>query len=749
MSSRPGQENTATPVRIYVLWHPGFKRGDSLARRIYHWFRLPSADGIPVYFRSPRNNPDEIDLPHTNCNHDIIIPLVDSHMVASTTWRKYLDDLSPHPDSSPREFETHILPVAIDDTAYQAPASIRGLNFIRTTDSHETIDAEVLLSRLTEAICKILREAIDPVFTQPIRIFLSHAKADGTEIPRQIKNFIQSETQCHTFFDENDIPYGQGFAASIGHALTDDSAGLLVIQGDHYADRPWCRKEIRDFLTPKQATEASSKPPIIPAMPAVVVYNLQGFKSARTIPELGHSTCIQWSKDAARLAVVTLLREILFSNFYRLLAKREVEHHPCYATHRSIMLNRPPDHVIIESTRDVIEAWDKEHKLSGDDARKLHIHHPGHGLSRVELDGLKQSYPNYNFIAYGRHPDDPGVADSGKERYFGKFLAISVGNSEDILDSGLSDDHSNELLKAILHPLLKQQISLVYAGRLPNLERSGQPWRQDINFTHTFLDILLSERQSRKDDGKDAESFLPRLVNISCPPYSQKITVQQEAQWINTCSFVKLTREDAGLGQDDHFSPGLRSSLEKVICLSHMRTRLCGSLLCPRPGIRDFKFTACAHLFLGGKRFNSSGIMPGIWEEILCAFEAKKPCFLLGITRGAAGRLCHLLLDHKADLDKEFVARKFTRKTNEEKIESYLEAHPTRRSARQSMELLKKHIQRGRKKADSKKPDQGLVALLNNGLSEDENKTLLETTSFQDISSLIQKGLSKVIESKN
>jgi hypothetical protein len=70
--------SSLSPIRIYVLWHPGFDnpaecegrameplnekekarldRGLKLARRIFYWFRMENMEGIPVYFRSHRRN---------------------------------------------------------------------------------------------------------------------------------------------------------------------------------------------------------------------------------------------------------------------------------------------------------------------------------------------------------------------------------------------------------------------------------------------------------------------------------------------------------------------------------------------------------------------------------------------------------------------------------------------------------------------------------------------------------------------
>ena len=139
-----------TPVRIYVLWHPSFRQGKTLARRIYHWFRLPSAEGIPVYFRSvndPFSRKDWEDY-ELSCQHDILLPLVDPYMVASLPWRRYLEGLAGDALQEERgeRSKLHLRPIAMHTTAYQLPSSLRSLNFIRATESSSDNEQEILMT---------------------------------------------------------------------------------------------------------------------------------------------------------------------------------------------------------------------------------------------------------------------------------------------------------------------------------------------------------------------------------------------------------------------------------------------------------------------------------------------------------------------------------------------------------------------------------------------------------------------------
>ena len=143
-----------TPVRIYVLWHEEFEEGIELARHIYHWFRLPSAEGIPVYPRAW--NPEAIEnsgrtelpdpIEEESCLHNYIFPLVENHMVASLDWRDTIREFAEkHENGQKRatgtnkKAKTHLFPIALDDNAYQLPDEVARLNFIRHTGWQEMV----------------------------------------------------------------------------------------------------------------------------------------------------------------------------------------------------------------------------------------------------------------------------------------------------------------------------------------------------------------------------------------------------------------------------------------------------------------------------------------------------------------------------------------------------------------------------------------------------------------------------------
>ncbi|MCC6234368.1 MAG: hypothetical protein IT580_17130, partial [Verrucomicrobiales bacterium] len=150
--SAPPATASAAPVRIYVLWHPDFAAGEAIAYEIYRWFRLETMEGIPVFFRSrPELGQDQPLAVPTDCEINYVLPLAEAHMVADPVWRLYVLGLLTRPD-------VRMFPVALDPLAFQMPARLRGLNFIRhDVTSTPPPAVEVLLSQLTECLCRDLR----------------------------------------------------------------------------------------------------------------------------------------------------------------------------------------------------------------------------------------------------------------------------------------------------------------------------------------------------------------------------------------------------------------------------------------------------------------------------------------------------------------------------------------------------------------------------------------------------------------
>lgn len=807
-----------SPARIYVLWHPDFDRPDlksrdpasltpgereaidrglRLARRIYYWFRLENMEGIPVYFRST-NAPGSRQPPPVEDDSEInyVIPLIDANMVSSPEWRDYVARIAARSGVRNKRCLTQLFPVAVDPVAYNMPESMRRLNFIRHDLSRLPLpDDGSLIGQLTEVLCRDMQARVKDTMSRgrgtlsppgKLKIFLSHAKADDTKEAIALKDFIQSRTQCEAFFDETDIASGYDYANVLEKAITEDSAGLIVIQGDHYADRPWCRKEIRDFLRPvaDKVVAGSASTGSAPAFfipPVVVVQTMQGNQIARTIPELGHAPCVRWQDNKAMFVVRTLLREILLGLFYRLVGRSVAGG----LDRDCVVINRTPDPVMINRILAASEAGvasSGHHPQAAGPGSRLHrtVVHPGYGLSTMEREGLEMSFPWLDFKSFA------GVSAGGSGlsgcRLEGKVLALSIGNATDAIDHGISDEHNQELLIRMLRPLLRNRMSLLYGGALPTVMRPDEPWKESVNFTSAFLHLLLSERAA-KQPGKP---FASRLYNLSPWPGSGEVTRKVIAQWTDICSFIPLGEEHAGIKTptpppplpderlgDEDLSPAKRReimaddaerlrrhrSLEltnKARCLTDMRRRICRPIRCTLPdkppgGTRNHTLVTFAHIFIGGKIANSSGIIPGLFEEILHLLDAddiRKPVFIIGQGRGAAGLFARWL-----------TARDLKKRPKELDPEHYRKTDARFEVLQQGLEGLKKP---GSNPDGILTPEDTLTRLwalvlkareggdfgklFRNGLDHGQNHTLLTSSSNVEACRLVWQGIRNLAE---
>ena len=884
-SSMKNKNVIRTPIHIYVLWHPQFAPGKDLAGDIYRWFRLDNIEGIPVFFRSTnakpglKSKPDAAAASHppdiqAGADINYVIPLVDAHMVADPAWRQWLVELkhgkAPSKDKkdatkASTTSKQRLFPVAVDSYAFQVPVELRDLNFIRHDITRQpTPDVDVLLSVLTEVMCRDLRyhlhgKEAKPKRAQPketkakdtkaagdpgqskeaetadanglpskIKIFLSHAKADGTDVVRRLKDHIQSQTQCETFFDETDIPSGHGFSKVLDEAIAAESAGMIVIHGSQYAERPWCRREIRTFQKPRRDTRPKKRGVqgfFVP--PVVVVENLNGDRVSRSIPELGFAPSLRWSEGAERRVVNTLLREILLGFFHRLLIRNATEFKS--PGKNRILVNRSPDPLMVQ--RLIVELQHKHKNPNHPGADQVPkalagcLYYPGYGLSQVELAALKSAFDQVQFKTLSELNSNKGAASdtlgaTGKAQpnplaaLSGKVVRLSVGDSTDILDGGYGDQHNRELILRLFRPLARAGVSILYGGMMPDAAGALLAWEKHpktgerfVNFTSTCVHMLIAERDHGEDGtgGEARPAKEPRLFSMPVWPESKKITAELIAKWVDVCTFRPVTPDDLATplartpeGNPSPLKPAedpkkgvpvqtefdtiaeLREAVKEhegkvkqaeehnavlaACCLTQMRRMVCKTVKFPnlnprKGGKKTVPVRPMAHVFLGGKLKGWNGIAPGIYEEFAAAVTAKvkQPIFLIGAGQGAAGAIARWLIRAEKGLAPRGRPPEFEEKA--------CQANAKKELPPKDFDLAKAFAERKDKGllpedqwdlkkilatieqavAEVHRDNQARVdlgALLNNGLSHEENLQLLDPgTKHGVICELIHQGL--------
>lgn len=198
-------------------------------------------------------------------------------------------------------------------------------------------------------------------------------------------------------------------------------------------------------------------------------------------------------------------------------------------------------------------------------------------------------------------------------------ISISDVNSDSFSRNHLHEDHLIRLAQDLARHLLARSATLLYGG---DLRRDG--------FTEFILDeaAILKERV-----GGDQ----PHVENhLAWPLY---VSEQEIVAWRAKYRQVMDTKEHdipsdvaSGLSKDVFLPPNTpENSYIWSRCLTEMREKSISS--------------STARICAGGKTVGYKGKMPGVLEEIVLAFNADKPLFLLGAFGGVVGDVCKVILD--------------------------------------------------------------------------------------------------------
>jgi hypothetical protein len=261
-------------LRLYVLWSPGAQGSTSPGARLAHAFgeRLDAVgmvrDGIgfhiPVRQRSvpwqPASDPvtpRKITLADSRSN--IIIAVYDDVMAARPAWWKYLNEIqTAAAQRGGRDLLIMLLLTSDKDPpnawadiqAIRAPPPVASTPPPAANPSDAGADWSGWLRR---AMLNILARALDQGAGPPdggpkkIRVFLSHAKADGENAALLIDGFrrVKPDEQINSidmFFDSSDTLAGARYDDQFRGAI--EKGVFLALVTDAYHARRWCQWEL-------------------------------------------------------------------------------------------------------------------------------------------------------------------------------------------------------------------------------------------------------------------------------------------------------------------------------------------------------------------------------------------------------------------------------------------------------------------------------------------------------------------------
>lgn len=379
-----GPSDVKKPFTVYVLWDRGNLEGPQLARDVYRWFSAPTRGlrgrglGVPVYYRSMPTGRDGRPIELAQAEHNLVVPLIGDCMALDGEWRA---DLAAFCAAG----NCQVVPVALSEAAFHLPA-VAALNCIRLLDAEGFEARSYRLRRdLTQVAARYVRGVLagtqDDGPSEPLKVFLSHAKGDGREIAMHLRDAFQDYGQLRVFFDEVDLPFGYDFAAPLDEAANSGSAGVVSVLTDSYASRPWCRRELEQARAPKRDSVRESCWHI---QPCVAISALSENPST-AIPELGRTSIFPWRADARASDIDLTVREIMIAGYHRLMCRSLAA---SYDQARRCFINWVPDPTSLLDLRaekpDLGEVVYPGHGLPADTRRSMQRRFHGVALRTFE-----------------------------------------------------------------------------------------------------------------------------------------------------------------------------------------------------------------------------------------------------------------------------------------------------------------------------------------------------------------------------
>jgi hypothetical protein len=583
------------PLNVHFVWHPLAKDvcrplADQCFSLLNRNDKLPFSRGIqiPVYFRSaePEGQTCPIPIDLKNSERNIVFTFIDDNFVCDAGMCEYLRNLYKEVTAN-KAYRLHL--VSLTQNAYKMEG-LGGLNYIRLHDVSKPDWNTSLLCAVSHEICRLIKSSAnvsergDELADKPIRIFLSHAKADSsaTSLALAVKDKLDN-SHLTRFFDAYDIAPGYDFSQEIKGYLGESM--VVAFRSDEYGSRPFCQLEI---LEAKRRN-----------CPMLLVDVLENHED-RAFPFMGNIPVLHVGpiipdneKERLQRVVSEIVSASLVETLRFLYASIYFESIKTEYPSATVFLNRPPE------MRDLFRPGLTSGNL---------VVYPDPPLEESELEELKASGLNFA-TPLTREVDNMTGVKVG--------LSLSEPPEQELAELGLSLNHINVVVQEITRHLMVRGAELCYGGDL----RPG-------GYTEF---ICEKARVSKHYAGKAFQ----KIKNYLAWPIYLNSDISWEAKNKDVLDIVKVTPPrqliDNQLIQQDQFvAPNTpKGRLIWAACLAKMREEMIAS--------NDIRIS------LGGSVFGYKGTMPGILEEILIAKRLNKPLFLLGGFGGVVGAVCDVL----------------------------------------------------------------------------------------------------------
>ena len=371
------------------------------------------------------------------------------------------------------------------------------INFVRAFDKKDIF--EFLLTEITHDLLRIL------LGKEKINIFISHAKQDGREIAKAIKNFIDNDVKLGNFFDEIDIQNSSKWDEVLEEKV--ENSLFLYILSDIYANTLWTKKEL-----------IIAKKNNIPMIGIDVIQN----QNSSVSPFIANTKLYKLVNDIENIEVNCNDGYILHthSNIRKIINYLLMEALKFYISKQSHddILIRQPDLV------DICNA-------------KNDILYPEPPLMNIEKEILEQC---------GKHKIFTPLIKNLKN--INKNIAISISESQTLEEKGLTNDSLQLCMIEIARYLIVQGNTLIYGGDLG--------YKREFNFTTILSDTFRAYNNKFEKNQK--------LINYAVYPFCNFIDIEVKNQNRDVIEFKDYVGQDCNINDLDIITENLTKMREII-----------------------------------------------------------------------------------------------------------------------------------------------------------------------------------------
>jgi hypothetical protein len=373
--------------------------------------------------------------------------------------------------------------VGLSEYCTQLTLWSKAVNFIRAFDKKDLFD--FLYTEITHDILRFILEK------EKLNIFISHAKKDGREIAKLLKEFIDNDVKLDNFFDETDIQSSDSWQKSLEENV--ENSLFLFVYSDYYCHTVWTQQELiwaKQKKVPMLGIDVLAKADtrVFPYLGNVKMLKL--LSSVENVEYLYNGNFSLQSHHNMRLIINALLKEALGHYLF-------IQNHKTYEE----------DYLVLPKAPELFDMCNNSKAIL----------YPDPPLMKEEQKILEQCFKQKIYT--------PLLLSETKKT--NKKIAISISEPQDLEAQGFRIEHINMLMVELARYLFIKNNTLLYGGDLG--------YKNKFNFTQVLVDMLKSYNNYYDD--------IQRIRNYAVKPFSNFVDKKIKNQYIDVIDFKSIGTE--------------------------------------------------------------------------------------------------------------------------------------------------------------------------------------------------------------